>query len=1020
MDETHTLTEEEMRSVGWTEEQIQALSKLSGESQASASEMERLIQSMSRKSGRELIFDSILNAAKAIQQVFGTMKDAWASVFPAFTAERLYTLIDALHRFSQKLVLSEETSEKLKRSFQGIFAILNIGRKALGALMQTVAPLSDRIGKFSGKILDLTASFGDWAVGLDKTVEQTKIFQKIFSKISTFLQSTAAKMQKITILPKDIFGTSGLELFSSLLERIKVRMSSVADIAAYMKRGICNALNAISSAISSIDLLNILQNLYLKVKKISGSILQSIGNLAQGIIKSIGNANFSGVFDVLNAITFTGIATSIKKFLGNVEKPFGKVNGVLKSVTSVLNGVRGCLEAYQSQLKAGVLLKIASAIAILTASIVAISLIDSGKLTVSLVAISTLFADLMGFMALFNKFGGKTKDLVNTSGLMISMSASIFILATALKKISDLNGEQLAVSMAGIIGLLTSLVATAKIMGSGSKSIIKGAGQMVLLASSIKMLASVARDLSALSIEEMGKGLAGIGALFVELAGFTKLSGNAKHIMSSGIAMIAIATAIKILASAVSQFGQMSWNEIGRGLVTMAGALTAITVAFNFLPKNTLSISVGLIAVGTALNIIANALQKTGTMSWESIAKGLLVLGGALVELAIALNLMQGTFMGSAALLVAATSLAVLTPALMLLGQMSWGSIVKGLVTIAGAFTVLGVAGALLTPLIPTILGLSAAFALVGVGVVGIGAGLIAIAVGITSLSVALGTGVTVIVAGLTSIIIGIASLIPAIAEKIGEAIIAFCQVISGSASVIADCILDLIAGVLASVVGHTAQITDYLMQFFIALIEGISNRIPELVSAAVGLLVNFFAGITNALSNIDTDTLLKSIVGIGLLSGIMLALGAVAGLIPSAMIGILGMGAVIAELALVLAAVGAFAQIPGLHWLIGEGGKLLEEIGVAIGGFIGGIAGGFIGGVSGQFPRIAEELSHFIVALQPFLEGIGAIRPEISVGAKTLAETLLLLTAGDLLHYLTNWLTGGVSLSGFAEQLIN
>ena len=62
-----------------------------------------------------------------------------------------------------------------------------------------------------------------------------------------------------------------------------------------------------------------------------------------------------------------------------------------------------------------------------------------------------------------------------------------------------------------------------------------------------------------------------------------------------------------------------------------------------------------------------------------------------------------------------------------------------------------------------------------------------------------------------------------------------------------------------------------------------------------------------------------------------MLALSAVASLVPGAMVGVLGMGAVIAELALVLAAVGALAQIPGLEWLIGEGGNLLQGIGTCL-----------------------------------------------------------------------------------------
>lgn len=166
-------------------------------------------------------------------------------------------------------------------------------------------------------------------------------------------------------------------------------------------------------------------------------------------------------------------------------------------------------------------------------------------------------------------------------------------------------------------------------------------------------------------------------------------------------------------------------------------------------------------------------------------------------------------------------------------------------------------------------------------------------------------------------------------------------------------------------------------------------------------------------------NVLIKGIAGIGLLSAIMLALSAVASLVPGAMLGVLGMGAVIAELALVLAAVGALAQIPGLEWLIGEGGNLLQGIGTAIGKFVGGIVGGFMSGVSSQFPQIGADLSAFMTNVQPFIEGATQLNPSMLDGVKALAETILLLTAADILNGLTSWLTGGSSLSDFATQLV-
>ena len=753
------------------------------------------------------------------------------------------------------------------------------------------------------------------------------------------------------------------------------------------------------------------------------------------------------------------------------------------------------------------MLKIASAIAILTASLIALSLVDSEKLNVALGAITVLFAELLASMAVFNKISGQATGVMKSVTAMLGIATAVLILASALKKIADLDAKQLVTGLIGVAGLTTMMVAAAKAMSSNSKTIIKGAAQMVIFAAAIKILASVCeqlaqldwnqlakglvgvgvllaevslflrtakfsgksittatgivilsaaikvlasacKDFGEMKWEDIGKGLASIAVLLAEVTAFTKLTGNAKHVISTGVALIAIGAAMKIFASAVKDFSGMQWDEIARGLVAMAGALAAVTIAVNFMPKNMIGIGTGLIAVSAALLILANALGQMGSMSWEEIAKGLITLGGAMAILAIGLNAMTGTLAGSAALLVAASALLVLTPVLAILGAMSWSSIVKGLVTLAGAFAVLGVAGAVLTPLVPSILALSGSLALIGVAVVGIGAGLAlagaglsALAVGLTALAAAGTAGATAIVASLTVIITGVAALIPAIVAKIGEAIVEFCKVIADSAGAIgeavkavvlmlvdvlvecvpaiADGALKLIAGVLEALVEYTPSIVDSIFQFLIAVLEGVAKNLPGLIQAAVDVLMAFFSGIVDALKGIDTETLLQGIVGIGLLAAIMAALSAVAALVPGAMLGVLGMGAVIAELALVLAAVGALAQIPGLNWLINEGGNLLQGIGTAIGKFVGGIVGGFMSGVSSQFPQIGSDLSGFMTNVQPFLDGAASIDPAMLDGVKALAETILILTAANILDGLTSWFTGGSSLSGFAEEMV-
>lgn len=1032
---------------------------------AQADARNEMLQGWKDLGGRTKLIEALKNAFEGVQSVIKPIYEAFREIFPPTTAQQLYDITENLRKFTANLKLSDTASANLKSTFKGLFAILDIIKQAFSAIFTAIKPLFGGFGTLGDGILGFTGGIGDAIVAFDEFIKTSGAFQKVGEGIATVIQTIMTALSTLKNKIKEKFESANFELFHSLLERIHERMTQVGEAAGEMKSGVIVAFEV------------------------------------------IGEANFSGIIDLLNGISFGAIAVGITKFVGTFRKAIEDIGSFKESFIGILDSVRGCFEAYQTQLQAGTLLKIASAIAILTASLIALSLVDSEKLNVALGAITVLFAELLASMAVFNKISGQATGVMKSVTAMLGIATAVLILASALKKIADLDAKQLTTGLIGVAGLTAMMVAAAKAMSSNSKTIIKGATQMVIFAAAIKILASVCeqlakldwnqlakglvgvgvllaevslflrtakfsgksittatgivilsaaikvlasacKDFGEMKWEDIGKGLASIAVLLAEITAFTKLTGNAQNVISTGVALIAIAAAMKILASAVKDFSTMQWGEIARGLTAMAGALAAITVAVKFMPNNMAGIGAGLVIVSAALVVLSTALEKMGNLSWEQVAKGLITLGGAMTILAIGLNTMTGTLAGSAALLVAASALLVLTPVLAILGAMSWSSIVKGLVTLAGAFVILGVAGAVLTPLVPSILALSGSLALIGVAVVGIGAGLAlagaglsALAVGLTALATAGTAGATAIVASLTVIITGVAALIPAIVAKIGEAIVEFCKVIADSAGAIgeavkavvlmlvdvlvecvpaiADGALKLIAGVLEALVEYTPSIVDSIFQFLIAVLEGVAKNLPSLIQAAVDVLMAFFSGIVDALKGIDTETLLQGIAGIGLLAAIMAALSAVAALVPGAMLGVLGMGAVIAELALVLAAVGALAQIPGLNWLINEGGNLLQGIGTAIGKFVGGIVGGFMSGVSSQFPQIGSDLSGFMTNVQPFLDGAASIDPAMLDGVKALAETILILTAANILDGLTSWFTGGSSLSGFAEEMV-
>lgn len=1106
-------------------------------------QLDGVIDGIDDLTGREHLISAFWNTWEGVRTLLSTFKDAFREIFPATTADQLYNFVKGLDeltgRFKAFLTESEEGQKlltDLKNTFKGVFAVLDIIKTAFTSLWRAISPGASAVGGLLSGILGLTGSFGEWLSNLDETIKKNDIFYKGFKTVVDFIKGaiTIVKNFALTIgeklnfpslteakesvkafldVVKDKVGAPGLELLHGLFENLCTRAKQVKDAIVSMKDGITDSFDKIDGAVAGSKFLSVLTGIWEFAKKVGSAIMNLFGSAISGLINMLSHADFKGILDFLNTLVAGGFLVGLKKFLDMGNELKGSIGGFFdwakqfgEGINNILDGVRGCLEAWQQNIKATAILKIAGAVAILAAGLLVLSTIDSEKLTGSLVAVTTLFVELMAAMGVMDKLDIDSKAMSKTATAMIKIGAALLILSFTMKNLGSLDPEQLAEGLIGVGVLLAEIAAFLKV-ADFEKGATKAATGMVIFAAAIKILASAVKDLSALSWGEMAKGLVGVGVLLAEvdvflntakfsgksiltatgivilssaikilasavkdfggmswgeitkglasiavllteITAFTRLTGDAKHVIATGLALIEIATAMKIFASAMQSFGAMSWQEIAKGLVAMGGALGEVAIATKLMPKNMVTMGIGLISVGAALKVIASALGSMGNMSWEEIAKGLVAMGGALAELSIALNLMNGTLGGSAALLVAAGALAVLIPVLVILGKMSWESIAKGLITIAGAFTVIGVAGALLSPLAGSILALSAALAIIGVSAVAIGAGLVligagltSIAVGLTSLATALSASVTVIVAGLTAIIVGIAGLIPAIAEKIGEAIVAFCGIIANGAPAIAEAVkavvlslvdvlvtcvpaiadgaLQLVVGVLAALVSYTPQIIDLVMQFLIEVIEGIARNLPQLIQAAMDLIDAFFAGVLSALSNIDAKTLIEGVAAVGLLTALVAALGLIAGLVPAAMVGVLGVGAVITELAVVLAAIGGLAQIPGLEWLISEGGQFLQTIGTAIGGFVGGIVGGFMGGVSSSFPQIGADLSAFMTNVQPFIDGANKISPDLLSGIATLTGAILLITAADLLEGLTSWLTGGSSLADFGNELV-
>lgn len=1074
-----SLSDKEAESLGLTEDQIKTLRNLAKQAEETGTPISELIASLNKPSGKELLIESFQNAVKGATQVAKAFKQAFSEMFVSTgsgTENVVYKLIERIHDLSEYLVINDEKFDKLKRTIKGFIALIQIVSDITsGGLKIAFKLISGVLKYFDIDILSVTAIIGDFLVKFHETVNVSDAVGKALDAVLPHIAKIITNVKKLGNGIKEIAKLPSFEV-------IKDKVVQIGNIFG----GFIKKITAKMHFPTIEDFLKLLENVWNIGSKIGEKVVSIGKKIGTALADAFGfvdaDSSFEHFLDIFDSSVISGILVGILLFVNNVKKAvsdmsgmtnsakgmFGSLGKMFNGITSVLDSVRACFEEYQKTLKAKTLLTIASAIAILTASIVVLSLINPKKLAVALGAITTMATELMAAMWIFNKIDGDYTGAGKAAILMVGMSAAILILSSAVKKMSSLSWVELSKGLSGVTILLGELVAVSVILGNNDTKMVKGSVGIVLLAEAIKILSTACINISGLSWEELAKGLTGItvilggliaasmvlsenetkmikgsagiillsaalkiltsvcsdfgamswkeiakglvsvSALLAVLVGLSiELSNNGAKMTAGALGVVVLAGGLEIVADVCKQFSNMEWEQIGKGLAGVAGMLAALTIALKNMPKNILGIGVGLLAVAGALTIVSNVVTTLGDETDDNLSKGIISIAVLLAAVATALNCMNGTLSGSAALLVASAALAILCPVVKAFGDMKITEIGKSLLMLAGVFTVLGVTGLLIAPVVPGLLLLGASLTLIGVGAVACAAGLLLVATSISTLAVTGATQATAAIGAISVFVSGLTSLIPDILAGIGDCAVA-----------IAECFYKLIVAGLNTLIEYAPQIVSLAISLLVKILDTLSEHIPELVTSVVNFFASLFQSVIDALKTIDTETLINGIAGIGLLTALMVALAACALLAPAAMVGVVAVGVVIAELTLVISAIGALAQLPGLKWLLSEGAEILPMVGKAIGEFLGALIGAFAEYATDHLPNIATNLSDFITNLSPFIDGLSTIEPTAMEGAKALAETLLLLTAASLLDSLAKFLGGGVDYDQLAKDL--
>lgn len=884
---------------------------LGGMISQSAKARNEMLQGWKDLGGRQALVDGISNAFHALLSFLTPIKDAFREIFPATTAKQLYDLTVRFRDFMAGLKLGSETANNLRRTFAGFFAILGIGWELLKAGVNFIFKLVGAFTSGSGGILKFTGNIGDFLVALHAAIKGGDVFGKFFSGLAKILQIPINLLKALAKLLGNLFKGTG-----DSANGAKDGVNKLTDaLTPLQKLG-----NMIASAWHSI--LQVFDTVSAKVKQIAKEFVswaKGVGTAISGVFA--GGLNFDAILKAVDTGLFAGVVVLFKKFLSYL-KNFKADGGFLDGVKEAIEGLTGALKGMQNALNATALLAIALAIGILTLAFIGLAKMDTAGLIRASIAIGVMFTQLSLAFVAFNKIstGGSAVKVGIMSAGLILLAIAVDILASAVKKLSQMDIAALAKGLIGVAVLLASLAATTKLMDTNNPGVIRTAAALTILAVAIRILVNSVQALGGMDWVSLAKGLAGVAVLLGSLALFTKFADLSKGGIGTGVGIILLATGLKILASAVGDFDKynweqlargmagiavglglivaalnlippgaifkaaglvivsaslkliadgvkvmsgLSWSEIGRGLTVMAASLVLISLAIGLLPPSSIVSAAGILIVAVALQILASAMAKMGGMSWEEIAKSLVVLAASLIIITAALLVAQEGIGGAAAIIIMAVALSILAPVLVTLGAMSWSDIAAGLTALAGVFLVIGIAGLVLSPILPAIFGLAIAIGLLGIAMLAAGVGVLAFGVGLTLLA-ALGAGA---VAAIVGIVKGLVGLIPYVMEQIGLGLVAFAKVIATSGPAILEALTTVLNSLLDAIVKVTPKIVDTLKIMLFKMLDALVEATPKLVDAGLKIIIAILKGIADNMPKVieqGTRIVIAFIKGVG------------------------------------------------------------------------------------------------------------------------------------------------------------
>lgn len=711
-----SLSDTELKSLGYTEEQSESLKNLAQQAKETGKPISELINNLQTPTKKDLFLDAIQNGLKGLSKVLKTVKTAWNSVFsPKNLSDGVYKAVENLHALSEKFVMTDETADKLQRTFSGLFSALSVVKNFVGGTVAVVLRVvSKLLSSLHISLLDVTAAVGDAITKFKEWLNSNNIFVRTFGAIATNAQKAALAIRdwvkaftELPVVQKTVTSVKTAvvnafnatkEVFSDGKKRIedfidnwkdldKITLDNLKAMLIDFKKNVLDEFFKVNFNFSFKGITNKVKGLKTSMK----TELKSATNILDGFKTSLFKLAEEARSKIhMGDIFGYGMAALMVKSVMDIGKSLEMLEGPLAGVTSVVKGLAGIEKSISKYIDAKTfidrskainvlataIVKLAIAVALLVASMYVINDINqNGELSMPLLTL----IGLMGMLALLAYAVSKVNfsSIAKISSIMFSIGGAIVLLALALKTMDGLSSDDKtyknAVVLIALIGVL-GVVAVA--LGERVPQLSKGSIAIIAFAAGVYILAKALKSIGKIDKDSLNRSFATLVGLILALSiaaqGLKGLS------FSGGVGLIAMVIALKVLMSALDDLCNFDGNRIAENLLTIIGILgilAALMAITNLAGTNAAKGGIGMLALATAMYTMVKAIKAMAEISQDDLKRmtpiliSLLGIFGVL----IAVSNLAGQFAHRAGmmLMTAAGSLLILTGVIVILKNMS-------------------------------------------------------------------------------------------------------------------------------------------------------------------------------------------------------------------------------------------------------------------------------------------------------------------------------------------------------------